>query len=275
MVIYELFLAIAKKLNDNAMFEAQQIVMAAAGLNNTDFVLKRKNTVSTETIQKAFDMAQRRCKGEPLQYIIGFTEFMGLKFKVNSNVLIPRADTETLVEEVLRQINDKKTDIIDIGTGSGCIGISIAHFNPNVNITFLDINESALNIAKDNAILNGINGEFIKMDILRSFPERKFDIIVSNPPYIRHDIIDTLQTEVKDYEPYIALCGGDDGLDFYRRIIEIAPKILKEEGLLAFEIGYDQGNEVLDMMEGVFKNIRVIKDLCGNDRVVIGTLNTV
>lgn len=274
MVIYELASAIAKKLNDNALFEAQQIVMAAAELNNTDFILKRKNAVSTEIVQKAFNMAQRRCKGEPLQYIIGFTEFMGLKFKVNPNVLIPRADTETLVEEVLHQINDKKIDVIDIGAGSGCIGISIAHFNPNVNITFLDINEDALKIAKDNAVLNGVNGEFIKMDILRSFPERKFDIIVSNPPYIRPDIISTLQTEVKDYEPYIALYGGDDGLDFYRKIVEIAPKILKEDGILAFEIGYDQGNEVLGMMKA-FKNARIVKDLCGNDRVVIGILNTV
>ena len=273
MVIRELVSEISKRLNENAVFEAQQIVMSAAGINNTEFVLNQRTVLSEKTVKAAREMTQRRINGEPLQYIVGTAGFMGLEFKVNKNVLIPRADTETLVEEVLNLMGGKNADVLDIGTGSGCIGISIAHFNRNAEVTFLDVSEDALNMVQENAVLNGVKGEFMRMDILTEYPAKKFDLIVSNPPYIRPEVIASLQTEVKDYEPYSALCGGSDGLDFYRRITSIAPKILKQNGILAFEIGYDQGAEVLNMMTD-FKDVRLIKDLCGNDRVVIGTLDT-
>lgn len=273
MVIRELVSEISKRLNENAVFEAQQIVMSAAGINNTEFVLNQGAVLTGKTVKAAREMTQRRINGEPLQYIVGTAEFMGLEFKVNKNVLIPRADTETLVEEVLNLMGGKNADVLDIGTGSGCIGISIAHFNRNAEVTFLDVSDGALKTAKENAVLNGVKGEFTCMDILTEYPAKKFDLIVSNPPYIRPEVIASLQTEVKDYEPYSALCGGSDGLDFYRRITSVAPKILKQNGILAFEIGYDQGAEVLNMMTD-FKDVRLIKDLCGNDRVVTGTLDT-
>lgn len=274
MVIRELVTEISHILIENAAFEAQQIVMSAAGMNNTEFVLNQGAVLTGKTVKAAREMTERRVEGEPLQYIIGTAGFMGLEFKVNKNVLIPRADTETLVEEVLRLMGGKCAEVLDIGTGSGCIGISIAHFNRNAEVTFLDISKEALETAEENAVLNGVRGEFIHMDILNECPDKKFDIIVSNPPYIRPEVIASLQTEVKDYEPYGALCGGSDGLDFYRRITDIAPKMLKRNGVLAFEIGYDQGKEVPDMMTA-FTDVRVVKDLCGNDRVVTGILDTV
>lgn len=274
MVIRELVTEISHILIENAAFEAQQIVMSAAGMNNTEFVLNQGAVLTGKTVKAAREMTERRVEGEPLQYIIGTAGFMGLEFKVNKNVLIPRADTETLVEEVLRLMGGKCAEVLDIGTGSGCIGISIAHFNRNAEVTFLDISKAALETAEENAVLNGVGGEFIHMDILNECPDKKFDIIVSNPPYIRPEVIASLQTEVKDYEPYGALCGGSDGLDFYRRITDIAPKMLKRNGVLAFEIGYDQGKEVSDMMTA-FTDVRVVKDLCGNDRVVTGILDTV
>lgn len=271
MVIRELVSEISKNLTENAQFEARQIVMSASGLDNTSLLLKANESVDDETIKKAYAMLDRRKNNEPLHYILGSAEFMGLQFYVDKNVLIPRADTETLVEEVLSRMESDKYDVLDIGTGSGCIGISIGHFNKNANVTFLDISNSALEIAKKNALTNNVNGEFICMDILKEYPNKKFDIVVSNPPYIRPDVIETLQNEVKDFEPYNALYGGDDGLVFYRRITGIAPHILNDGGILAFEIGYDQGEAVKNLMNG-FSQVRIIKDFCGNDRVVIGKI---
>lgn len=269
MVIFQLFAEIRSSLTENPAFEAQQIIMSAAGMNNTEFAFRLKDEVSADICIAARKMAKRRIAGEPLQYIVGSAEFMGLTFRVNKNVLIPRADTETLVEEVLRLADGRKGDMLDIGTGSGCIGISAAHYNPGLNVTFLDISAEALKTAEENARINNVCGKFIKADILKETVADKFDIIVSNPPYIRPDVIETLQKEVKDYEPYGALCGGKDGLVFYRRIAETAPLMLKKDGILAFEIGYDQAEEVVRIMHD-FCDVRIIKDLCGNDRVVTG-----
>ena len=268
MVIRALVSKIAAELDENAVFEARQIVMCAADMTNTDMVLRINEQLTPQQESLALEMARRRALGEPLQYILGFAEFMGLRFEVNRNVLIPRADTETLVETVLNEKNGG-ISVLDIGTGSGCVGISIAHFNKNARVTLLDISRAALDTARKNAKNNRVNCDFINMDILSGCPNGQYDVIVSK--YIRPEVIDTLQTEVKDFEPYTALCGGADGLVFYRRIVEIAPHILNKNGLLAFEIGYDQGNDVSKLMRG-FDNVRVIKDLCGNDRVVTGTL---
>ena len=271
MVIRELIFAISNELMDNAQFEARQILMQATGKSNTELLMSMNDNVSKAVEDEVYAMVSRRKNSEPLQYILGSAEFMGLQFYVDKNVLIPRADTETLVETVLDVLNGQSAKVLDIGTGSGCIGTSIAHFNKNVSITFLDISENALEIAKRNSKANGVSGKFFLMDILKEYPNEKFDVIVSNPPYIRPDVIETLQTEVKDYEPYTALYGGNDGLDFYRRITDIAPQMLKNNGLLAFEIGYDQGEDVSALMNG-FYDVRIIKDLCNNDRVVIGRL---
>lgn len=271
MVIRELIADLTGQLNDNALYEAQELVMSVLGISNTELVLNRNREVSENDKTAVYEKLLRRKKGEPLQYITGTAGFMGLEFKVTPDVLIPRADTETLAEEII-SIADGCAKLLDIGTGSGCIGISVAHFKPDTEVTFLDISKKALEIAKYNAKKNNVNGIFVNMDILKEYPKERFDIIVSNPPYICDYVIKDLQTEVKDYEPYGALSGGADGLLFYRRITEIAPGMLNENGILAYEIGCDQGEAVSELMRKSFCNVRVLKDLCGNDRVIIGEM---
>lgn len=271
MVIRELIADLTGQLNDNALYEAQELVMSVLGISNTELVLNRNREVSENDKTAVYEKLLRRKKGEPLQYITGTAGFMGLEFKVTPDVLIPRADTETLAEEII-SIADGCAKLLDIGTGSGCIGISVAHFKPDTEVTFLDISKKALEIAKYNAKKNNVNGIFVNMDILKEYPKERFDIIVSNPPYICDYVIKDLQTEVKDYEPYGALSGGADGLLFYRRITEIAPEMLNENGILAYEIGCDQGEAVSELMRKSFCNVRVLKDLCGNDRVIIGEM---
>lgn len=273
MVISQLVRETAKHLSENPLFEAEQMVMAVCNLDRTELVLKGRNDVSEEEKEKVNDMVLRRLKGEPLQYIIGECEFMSLKFYTERGVLIPRSDTETLVEKILDFTDENKEyKVLDICTGTGCIGISIANYRKKAEVKLLDISDIAINLAKRNIILNNVNDRVFaeKEDILKDYPKEKYDIIVSNPPYIESDVIDTLQVEVKDYEPHLALDGGKDGLIFYRRIADIAPKMLNVGGILAFEIGYNQGSKVLEIMKKSFYNIQIIKDLCGNDRVVIG-----
>ena len=272
MVIDALVRYIASKLKDNARFEAEQIVTHILGISRTELITNLRRAVTDDEVKRVNETAARRAGGEPLQYILGETEFMSLPFKVNRATLIPRSDTETLVEHVLEHMNGKACEILDVGAGTGCIGISLAHYNKHARVTELDISADALNTARENAEINGVSDrtEFINADILNEIPDGVYDIIVSNPPYIETAVIGTLQTEVKDYEPLSALDGGEDGLTFYRRITEIAPKMLKENGLLAFEIGFDQGESVKKLMEKNFNDVRIIKDLCGNDRVISG-----
>lgn len=273
MVISQLVRETAKRLSENPLFEAEQMVMSVCDLDRTELVLKGRNEVSEEETEKVNDMVLRRLKGEPLQYIIGECEFMSLKFYTERGVLIPRSDTETLVEKILDFTDENEEyKVLDICTGTGCIGISIANYRKKAEVKLLDISDTAIDLAKRNIVLNDVSDRVFteKKDILKDYPKEKYDIIVSNPPYIESDVIDTLQVEVKDYEPHLALDGGKDGLIFYRRIVDIAPDMLNKDGILAFEIGYNQGSKVLELMEKNFYNIQIIKDLCGNDRVVIG-----
>ena len=196
---------------------------------------------------------KKRAEHIPLQYIVGETEFMGLKFKVNSNVLIPRQDTETLVEEALKKVKPGMK-VLDMCTGSGCIIISILHNVEGVKGYAVDISKQAVNVAKENAKLNEVPVLFERSDLFEMVTE-KFDVIVSNPPYIE------------------ALDGKEDGLYFYRRIVEQSKDYLNSGGSLMFEIGYDQGKDVSKMMtDAGFSNVCVKKDLAGNDRVVTGML---
>ena len=244
--------------------------MSVCGMSTSDWIINRKAEVKEEHVNKVLEMAHRRISGEPLQYIIGKAGFMGMDFEVNKNTLIPRQDTETLIETLIDMIGDRKVSILDIGTGSGCIGISLGKFLKDARITVLDISQEALNTALRNADKNGVKIKAVCMDILSEIPEGKYDIIVSNPPYIETSIIKSLQTEVRDYEPLSALDGGSDGLLFYRRITDIASRLLNEKGILAYEVGYDQGKKVHMLMEKDFYDIRIIKDYCGNDRVITG-----
>lgn len=274
MVISEFVRETAKQLGDNAKFEAELMVMSVMEMDRTRLVLNGKLPVMPQHTYRMNKMIERRKKGEPLQYILGETEFMSLDFFVREGVLIPRSDTEILVETVIDKIGDKKTTVADMCTGSGCIGISIAHYKKNTDVELFDISDIALETAEKNIKRNNLSDRVksYKMDILNEYPKKKYDVVVSNPPYIENAVIETLQTEVKDYEPRIALDGGEDGLVFYRRIIETAHNFLKKGGLLAFEIGYNQGESVRGLMQNDFYDTEVIKDLNDNDRVVIGKL---
>jgi release factor glutamine methyltransferase len=222
------------------------------------------------------EMIKDRLKGRPIAYIVNNREFMGLDFYVEEGVLIPRPDTEPLVEEVIDLAQEKlEFKIVDIGTGSGAITVSLAKYIDNCHVYSLDISDKALSIGKKNAINNGVEEkiDFIKSDVFSGIKDKDLilDIIVSNPPYIRKADISTLHTQVKDYEPYIALEGGEDGLDFYRTITKESVNYLKPGGILAFEVGHDQANDVSDIMKGNgYSRIYTKKDLQGIDRVVIG-----
>lgn len=215
--------------------------------------------------------------GIPIQHITHQQEFMKLNFYVDENVLIPRPDTEILVEEVI-EIAKKihANSIMDLCTGSGAIGISLAKYIENSEITAVDISTKAIEIAKRNAKMNEVENQitFIESDLLRNLPLKKYDIIVSNPPYIKKEMIQTLDKEVQK-EPNIALDGGKDGLDFYRKIIRQGPDFLKFNGYLCLEIGYDQKEEVIELLqkEERYSDIYSKQDLYGNDRIVVAKLN--
>ena len=215
---------------------------------------------------------ERRSTHEPLQQITGWQEFMGLRFSVTEDVLVPRQDTETLVEEVMRYLRDGM-EILDVCTGSGCILLSLLRYSNGCRGVGCDISEKALAVAGQNAKELGISAQFIQSDLFESI-EGRFEYIGSNPPYIRKDMIPTLMEEVRDHEPLIALDGGEDGLDFYRKITREATEHLYSGGMLFFEIGYDQGEAVkLLMEEEGYKEVTVSQDLAGLDRVVYGTFN--
>ena len=227
--------------------------------------------ITEQTLAEYECALKKRAERIPVQYITGETEFMGLPFKVNSNVLIPRQDTETLVEEALKVIRPGMK-VLDMCTGSGCIIISIMHFAKEIEGFASDISRHAINLAKENAKMNNVSVTFETGDLFDHI-RGNYDVIVSNPPYIRTEEIPKLMPEVQNFEPVQALDGKEDGLYFYRRIVEEAKEYLNPNGFLLFEIGYDQGKEVPELMENAgYKNVKVTKDLAGNDRVVSGGL---
>ena len=214
-------------------------------------------------------------KEKPIQYILGETEFYGLPFLVNENTLIPRPETEELVEWILQntQIKGKsiKLKVLDIGTGSGCIAISLAKNLKNANVFAIDVSEKALNIAKNNTEINKVEVSFLLKNILETEDlENQFDIIVSNPPYVRNLEKAEIKTNVLEYEPHLALFVEDhDALLFYRKIAQLAKKNLSENGQLYFEINQYLGNETVELLENLgFKNIKLKKDVYGNDRII-------
>lgn len=224
-------------------------------------------------------LIERRAQGEPVQYITGLQEFMGLSFSVKKGVLIPRPDTEILVESVLDKIKNIKEPLIaDIGCGSGAIAVSLAAYKKDAFVYAADIMDVPLEMTELNSKKNNVDlrVKVIKSDMLKGLPQMlkgKLDVIVSNPPYIKESVIPDLMKEVRDYEPYSALSGGEDGLYFYGEIIKASPGFLKSDGIIAFEIGYDQAEDVEELLkEGGFHDIECIKDLAGRDRVVMGRL---
>ncbi|WP_027217500.1 peptide chain release factor N(5)-glutamine methyltransferase [Butyrivibrio fibrisolvens] len=254
--------------------DARLLLEYVCGTDYNTLLVHGDRDVSPEEEKKYNELIEKRASRVPLAYIVGYQEFMGLTFDVNENVLVPNQDTETLAEEALRELSDGMR-FMDLCTGSGCVALSILNYTNDTSCVMTDISDKAIEVATDNRDRLGFSdrAEIVKTDLFPQDDDKKFDMIVSNPPYIRTDVIATLPPEVGKGEPYIALDGGQDGLIFYRRIIENAPKWLYTSGWLMMEIGYDQGDAVAGLMkDGGFHEVEVIKDLGGNDRVVRGCL---
>ncbi len=261
----------------NPVLEATLLLGKLMNVDKVYILTHGRDTVPEEIVEKYMEAIKKRSQGYPIQYIIKEKEFMGLNFYVEEGVLIPRADTEIIVEYILEYIDkiypQEEIKVLDIGIGSGAIGLSIAYYKKNTFVYGVDISPEALKIASINRDRFKLeNVKLLESDLFDKInKEEKFHIIVSNPPYIPTGDIDKLQEEVKNYEPRIALDGGKEGIAFYRRIIPESREYLEEEGLLIFEIGYDQGKQVEAIMEQEgFKAIKILKDLQGLDRAVLG-----
>ena len=263
----------------NGKNEARMIMSYATGLGTTELITRSKELMREDDFDEFQKRIYARIEGVPLQYIVGMQEFMGLPFRVNDSVLIPRLDTEVLVENVIETINRmnlSRPEVLDLCTGSGAIGISIAAKVSDAVVTMTDVSEKALQTAMSNAGLNGVNRRciFLLGDMFDAIPEDKqYDVIVCNPPYIPSDVIETLDIEVKDHEPRMALDGGKDGLDYYRVIADKASMHLKTGGVLALEIGAEQAADVKKLLNkaNTYEGIRVIRDLAHLDRAIIAT----
>lgn len=265
MVIHELLFKAADKID---RLDAEILLSHILGCSRTDLFLNR-NLIVTDSQKALFeDYVQKRSFGCPVSYITGTKEFYSLDFYVGEDVLIPRPDTETLVDFAIPLVHNKR--ILDICCGSGCIGITTFLNGKAASLSLCDISDKALEITRKNLKNHNIEGEIFKIDILSQNLNGEFDVIVSNPPYIETDVIETLQNDVKDFEPRCALDGGKDGLVFYPVITHKASDVLIKDGYLIFEIGFNQADAVSEIMSDLFYDIKVIKDLAGNDRVVSG-----
>ena len=261
----------------NGKNEARMIMSYATGLGTAELITRAKELMRDDDFDEFQKRIYSRIEGVPLQYILGMQEFMGLPFRVNPSVLIPRLDSEILAEIVISTIKQKgliKPEVLDLCTGSGALGISIAAKVPDAIVTMTDKSEAALQTAMSNAGLNGVNRRciFLLGDMFAAIPDDKhYDVIVCNPPYIPSAVIDTLDVEVKDHEPRMALDGGRDGLDYYRIIADQAGMHLKSEGVLALEIGAEQATDVKRLLNKAktYRDTRVVRDLANLDRVII------
>ncbi|MBU3143154.1 peptide chain release factor N(5)-glutamine methyltransferase [Clostridium sp. CF012] len=270
---------ILKKVGiESYMLDSQLLLGKVLNVDKLFIMLNRDFNLNPKQEEEISQLIQLRKSKMPIKYILGECEFMGMSLIVKPGVLIPRPDTEILVEEVIKCINEKVyTRVCDVCSGSGAIGIAIAEFIKGAKVALYDISGDAIAVAKLNIdrfdLASRVSVE--SSDLLQSAIQqnKKFQVVVSNPPYIREAVIPTLMEDVKNYEPCIALSGGEDGLDFYRRITKESLLVLEKGGLLAFEIGYDQREEVQDiLLKSGFNTIECIKDLSGNDRVIKGTL---
>lgn len=275
---------------ENADYDSFALLSDLNGMSRTDYYLKGSEVLQEDVCSLFVERVAQRAKHVPLQHIIGKAYFYGYEFYVNSDVLIPRQDTEVLVEEALKVLrNDnaiadskagdvKKMRVLDMCTGSGCILLTLA-LQVSLESGFgVDLSDKALQAAAKNCRkLHAEHVEFIESDIFKNVDVQKYgnlDLLISNPPYIRSDVIPTLSDEVRLHDPMMALDGFEDGLYFYREITAKAPQYLKKGGWLMYEIGCDQGNEVLELMKlSGFENVSVVKDLAGLDRVVRGRLS--
>ncbi len=255
----------------DAAIDAWYLLEYVTGINRAMYFLNMQKQLS-ETEQKQYlTYLEQRKNHIPLQHITGVQEFMGMEFMVNEYVLVPRQDTEILVEEALKVLKPGM-NVLDMCTGSGCIIISLSKIG-KIEGTGVDISEEALDVAKRNNANLDAGVTWIQSDLFENV-EKCYDMIVSNPPYIRTSVIEELKEEVKFHDPYIALDGKEDGLYFYRKIVAESARYLKNNGMLYFEIGHDQGQDVKKLMEEAgFSDVMIKKDLAGLDRVVFGRYN--
>lgn len=272
---------------DDADLDAWYLLEFVTGISRTMYYVKMQDKILSEQEKQYREFIETRASHIPLQHITGVQEFMGLEFIVNEHVLVPRQDTEVLVESVL-EVLEPGMKVLDMCTGSGCILISLmklygtSQAETTGEVTEdekmlcgvgVDISEEALKVAKANGEKIGVKADFIQSDLFEKV-SGKYDVIVSNPPYIRTVVIEELKEEVKCHDPFIALDGKEDGLYFYRKIVEKSLEYLSDGGRLLFEIGHDQGEEVKKLMEQAgFTGVTVKKDLAGLDRVVLGKYN--
>ncbi len=248
--------------------DAWYLLSYCIGISRAQYFMKENDEVSDSDYNRYMELISQRTERKPLQYITGNQEFMGISFEVNENVLIPRQDTELLVELALKYVNGK--NVLDMCTGSGCIAVSLAKLGKPLSVTASDISPSALQVAKKNAANNNVDITFVNSNLWDNI-EGNYDILVSNPPYIDSKEMLELMPEVSDYEPHLALEGGTDGLDYYRSIIENVNNKICDGGLVIFEIGCNQGDSVRDLLtEQGLVDVKVEKDLAGLDRVVWG-----
>ncbi len=253
----------------DADWDAWYLYEFVTGENRTGFFMKSGEEATEEMCLQFFEMIQKRAEHVPVQYLTGTADFCGFSFKVDENVLIPRQDTEVLVERVLKE--RKTGSVLDMCTGSGCILLSLMKMGQFTKGVGVDLSEGAVQVARENAAALQVEVQFVVSDLFQKIPKETYDVIVSNPPYIRKEVIEGLDPEVRDHEPYSALYGPEDGLYFYRKIAAEARGYLAEGGLLCFEIGFDQGEDVRRIMESEgYRNVQVGKDLAGLDRNVWG-----
>lgn len=260
---------------EEATLDARLLLEAVCGTDRNDLLAHGEQPVMSQAEEKYLNWIRQRAEHIPLQQLTGEQDFMGLTFSVNEHVLIPRQDTEILVEEVLKELHDRMR-ILDMCTGSGCILLSLLHYSNDCEGLGVDLSAEALEVAGQNVLKvltpeKAEHAHFLQSDLFEKV-EGKFEIIVSNPPYIASAEVEKLMPEVRDHEPRMALDGTEDGLHFYRRIIKEAGKHLVNSGMLFFEIGYDQGQAVSELMRaGGYREVQVVQDYAGLDRVVLGT----
>lgn len=263
--------ALEKAGIEEAALDARLLLEEVCGTDRAALYAHGERELTEAEKTQYMQWIQDRADRIPLQHILGRTEFMGLAFLVNKHVLCPRPDTEVLAEEVLKHLHDGMR-ILDIGTGSGCILLSLLHYSNDCRGVGVDISKEALQVAGENGRRLAPAADFVESDLFEKV-EGKFEIIVSNPPYIRSSEIANLMPEVRDHEPHAALDGGVDGLFFYREITKRAKGHLPGGGMLFYEIGCEQGQAVKKIMEkSGFREIEIVKDFSGLDRVVFGTL---
>ena len=259
------------KEHDREEYGAELLLRSILNMERAKMLAEIRSPITRQSWENYEQAVIQHAAGKPIQYILGYEEFYGRTFNVSEHVLIPRPETEELIVAVLERMPNKHCSIVDIGTGSGAIAITLKCECPDANVTATDVSAEALKQAEKNAQEHKADIKFIQGDLLKPFIEtnQQFDIIVSNPPYIRVD--EQLSDIVYDHEPHLALFGGEDGLNYYRNFAKQLPQVLKQGGLVAFEIGAGQGEAVANLLEKAFPNgkTEIIFDINGKDRIVI------